>query len=210
MSTFEVTYVPHQDGRKIPHHYEHPFDNIMIELATYFKGPLHALGVTPNQVTVASFVTSCISAILIYYNHFFYAAAFFVFSYFLDCLDGNMARTYNQVTDLGDKLDHFLDIIKTFAITTAIALHPTLPLAAKVVIGLCFTLFGFATSIHLGCQEKIYNSVVTHEPTMLGSLTGYCTHSEQVHWTKWIGTGSYVLFITAGLITFGLENKYST
>lgn len=202
-------FLPGLDGRKIHPDYENIVDNIFIEVASSVKAPLHSLGVTPNQITIASFVTSCIAAFLLYKNHFFYAAGFFAFSYFLDCLDGNLARTYNQVTDLGDKLDHILDVIKTFILTTAIALHPTLPLPAKIVIGLIFTLFGFATGMHLGCQERVYNSKVTHEPTMLQSMTAYCTNPTHILWTKWIGTGTYVLFVIAGLVTFGLERKFS-
>jgi len=79
---------------------------------------------TPNHVTVASFVVYGIGGGLIVVGGWWsvLAALLLPLSYVLDCLDGQLARYTNQSPAIGDYLDKTLDVLKILIINVAMAL----------------------------------------------------------------------------------------
>ncbi len=70
---------------------------------------LYALHITPNQLTFLGLVIAGIAAYLLSAGHFTAAAFVFLFSGFLDLLDGALARTTKQATPFGAVLDSVID-----------------------------------------------------------------------------------------------------
>jgi phosphatidylglycerophosphate synthase len=88
--------------------------------------PLSQLGVSPNAVTVTSFVLSIIAAIAMWYAvrgdaGARLAAPLLVFaSHLCDCLDGDLARYTQRFSTFGASLDPILDRVGEFAYVLAI------------------------------------------------------------------------------------------
>lgn len=82
--------------------------------------PLERMGVTPNQVTAAAWVTGLISAGLIASHQFSWALLCLLISRSLDALDGALARRVG-VTDAGGYADIVLDFWFYAAIPLAFA-----------------------------------------------------------------------------------------
>lgn len=78
---------------------------------------------TPNRVTIASFVLYIVAAGLIIVGGAWsvLGAVLLPVSYVLDCLDGQLARFTGQISAIGDYLDKTLDVVKIFAINAAMA-----------------------------------------------------------------------------------------
>src|SRR3990167_10165722 len=80
--------------------------NKLLPLATRIPG------LTPNLVTLLSFllyILGSLSLFVYFPNHLYWAAFLLPFSYVLDCLDGQLARTKGLSSALGDYLDKTLD-----------------------------------------------------------------------------------------------------
>jgi len=70
----------------------------------------HNLNITPNQVTIFNIFFRLYIFYLFFKNiKSFYLLGLLIFSNILDCLDGTLARKYNQGTKLGAFLDHTSD-----------------------------------------------------------------------------------------------------
>ncbi|MCK5004052.1 MAG: CDP-alcohol phosphatidyltransferase family protein [Candidatus Aminicenantes bacterium] len=107
-----------KDGPKYPIlHY--------IRIERYFTRPLASMivkliyntGITPNQITVLSFILGILGAISYSFGqyHFFIAGGILMqLSSIFDCADGMLARSKNICTRYGAYLDLFLDRIVDF------------------------------------------------------------------------------------------------
>ncbi|KAL4426892.1 hypothetical protein ABPG74_008816 [Tetrahymena malaccensis] len=98
------------------------------------------LQVTPNQVTLASFVFGIFSAIFCYYGKYTLGLYFWLMNRFLDGLDGTLARFRNQQTDFGGYLDIIVDFIVYSIIPISIAMRKN---NISVYISLSFMLATF-------------------------------------------------------------------
>src|SRR6476646_5310601 len=83
---------------------------------------LRSLPFTPNQVTVAGLSLNGVAAVLIYREHFVWAAVAFVAGSVLDILDGALARSHGKLTPFGGFLDSTTDRISEGLILGSIAL----------------------------------------------------------------------------------------
>lgn len=83
--------------------------------------------VTPNQLTLASFLVATVSALLLVAlpGYWGLVAAVFVFelSYVLDCADGMLARWRGIASTEGHLLDFLMDEIKAFIVLSASAVR---------------------------------------------------------------------------------------
>lgn len=72
---------------------------------------LHSYGVTPNAVTVANCVLRVGILCAIYRESVSRTSivGLLILTYLLDCVDGTMARVYNETSEFGHKLDHVSD-----------------------------------------------------------------------------------------------------
>lgn len=79
---------------------------------------------TPNMVTITSFVLYTLAAVLIIIGGSWSipAALLLAFSYVLDCLDGQLARYTGKSSVIGDYLDKTLDVFKIGIINAAMSI----------------------------------------------------------------------------------------
>ena len=68
--------------------------------------------ITPNQVTVISFIFAVISGLAFYKDDYIAGALLFQLSYIFDIVDGALARVTNQTSKYGAFLDVFTDWFK--------------------------------------------------------------------------------------------------
>ena len=95
---------------KLLDEYECPFDIYMFKFINMHLDMYYKLGFTPNMVTTLSIIFGLLAAYEIIYGNFIFAAFLVLVSYYLDCVDGKLARKYNMVSQLGDYYDHFGDL----------------------------------------------------------------------------------------------------
>jgi phosphatidylglycerophosphate synthase len=110
--------------------------------------------ITPNQITLASFVVGMVSAglLIVLPGHLGLVVAVLVYqlSYVLDCADGMLARWRGVASPAGHLLDFLMDELKAFAILAAAAvrLHAEHPSQPFLLIGM-FGLVALASGIAL-------------------------------------------------------------
>ena len=181
-------------GRKLPHEYENPLDNIVMYIAEVLNVYMfHPLSFTPNMITTLSLMTGLASCYFLYISAYTSSAILFVLAYILDCADGNYARRYNMVSSFGDIYDHVSDIIKCVAILVVILLKPLSILQRITIIALGIILYTL-TLFHLACQEKVYDKPDGNE--FLASMTQLCTSKDNIIFTRYFGCGTFILYIT--------------
>ena len=73
---------------------------------------INPIPITPNIVTVCSFVVNMVANYQLLNNQLSMAASLYFFSYVLDCADGQLARLRNVVSKFGMFFDPVLDGLK--------------------------------------------------------------------------------------------------
>jgi phosphatidylglycerophosphate synthase len=141
--------------RKIPNEYENPIDNYIINAADYIVPTIYKGGFDPNTITSLSSITCIIVIILLFQANYYLAAFFLIVSYFFDCLDGHLARSYNMVTVFGDYYDHISDFLKIFFVLLTLYYINSTKFFKIFPI---FILITILMIVHFGCQELYYNS----------------------------------------------------
>lgn len=192
--------------RKINEQYENPYDNLMINLSEKVSGNFREMNFTPNQITTISLVFSLISAIFLMKIdntdkakntnknlNKTVAIIFYLLSYFFDCLDGYYARKYDMVTDLGDKYDHYTDIIKCLIFYRIFYLklsRTKFYIYTIIILILIMIMF-----IQLGCQEKYYTKNGNENGHFLENFKLFCFNSPEktMKFTKYFGCGTNIL-----------------
>ncbi len=191
------------DGKKITSNLENPIDNILINLSIKFGDILHKYKfITPNIITTISIIISLIAIYCIYIKYYKIGAILFFISYFFDCLDGNFARRFNMVTTFGDYYDHIGDIFK-FILLCYVILISNLKNITKYIFIILFIILTLMVSLHLGCQEKIYN-----KKSILEILKIICLKRFDINYTKYFGTGTMVFIIVIYLFFIKELNMY--
>lgn len=185
------------DGRKITRDKENPIDNIIIDFATFVNPHLHSYGVTPNMLTAGSFLFGIIAAAMIYYNKFEFAALVFGIGYIFDCMDGNMARMFDEVTEFGDKFDHYTDVIQFILLIIVIAINRELSYKFKIILFIIIFAISSVTIVHIGCQEKQYNE---NSNDFLTKFKVLCPDKQIIYYTRYMGIGTLNLTIAILLL----------
>jgi archaetidylinositol phosphate synthase len=84
-----------------------------------------ASGLSPNQVTLLSLVSTLVAVPLISFGGpagWLIAALLVQVGFIGDCLDGQLARATGKVSDFGRYLDSLTDLVKVFALISAMTL----------------------------------------------------------------------------------------
>jgi phosphatidylglycerophosphate synthase len=122
-------------------------------VAAVLVDALKGTRVTPNQVTLASFVVALLAAALLIVlpgrTGLIVAVLVYQASYVLDCADGMLARWRGIASPAGHLLDFLMDELKAFAILAAAAVrlhfeHPTQPFLLLGLAGLTALASGIA------------------------------------------------------------------
>ena len=182
--------------RKIDPQFENPVDNILIDIADKASSAFKSANFTPNYLTTISLFLGLMSAYYLYIRNNKMATILFILAYYFDVMDGHFARKYNMVSEFGDYYDHFSDWIKYLAILYAMyKVDSNKIYYVVIVIGILFML----QNIHLGCQEKMYESSV--DQPLLQYTKMLCPDPSYIQYTRYFGCGT-LAFIMAILIYF--------
>ncbi len=195
------------DGKKIPDEYENFFDIIVIKISQFLNINLfRPLNFTPNMITTLSLVFGLLSAYFLYNRLYFISTGLFLISYLFDCCDGNYARMFNMTTKFGDLYDHITDFIKTGSISIIILLSTHIPWNIKIIYFTFGAILLLLTNIHLGCQEKLYN---TDESPTLSIFKKLCIGDAiiNIKFTKYFGVGTIILFISGFIASLAFIDK---
>lgn len=68
-------------------------------------------GISPNSITVFAFLLACLSAVMYFRVSLIAGAVFYYFSFFFDCVDGEVARATKSTSRVGQILDMSCDRI---------------------------------------------------------------------------------------------------
>jgi phosphatidylglycerophosphate synthase len=81
------------------------FSNLSIKIGMIFS----KVGLSPNQWTLLTIIPTLIALYFLIERQFLTAAGFFIFSSFIDLVDGSVARVMGKVSKLGAYLDTIMD-----------------------------------------------------------------------------------------------------
>jgi len=89
--------------------------NLVYPIANIFSSIIYKLGLSPNQITIITLIIRCIAIYNLYYKrNYNLIFILFAISWVTDALDGIIARKYDMASELGAKLDVFVDIFTCF------------------------------------------------------------------------------------------------
>ena len=106
-------------------------------------------------------------------------------------MDGYYARKYKMTSKFGDYYDHIKDASVSIALLCVVyyRYRKCSIQHIGVVLGV-LGIFLLLTCMHLGCQEKVYN---TGESESLSFTKMLCMSEEHIGWTRYFGTGTFTL-----------------
>uniref|UniRef100_A0A6C0KSL6 CDP-alcohol phosphatidyltransferase n=1 Tax=viral metagenome TaxID=1070528 RepID=A0A6C0KSL6_9ZZZZ len=186
-------------GDKINNEYQNPIDIGLLYFCRAVDQPLHAMGVTPNMITLFGLIIGIMSIYFLIHKHYLIAVLLLWFTYFTDCLDGYMARKYNQTSKLGDYLDHFRDQFVILCIVILMTLHIK-EFKYRLLFVFVITISAILMLSQLGCQEKLaeYND----HNECLGFLKKLCPGNaeENIKLTRWCGCGTFYLILSIFIV----------
>jgi phosphatidylglycerophosphate synthase len=146
----------YQKTKKVPDLFWNRF--VCRPLAALLLSVLKDTKVTPNQITLASFVVAVASAALLIglpgHAGLMVAVLVYQASYVLDCADGMLARWRGIASPAGHLLDFLMDELKAFAMLAAAAVrlqreHPEEPFLLVGLAGLVVLASGIALTSFL-------------------------------------------------------------
>jgi phosphatidylglycerophosphate synthase len=186
-------------GDKISNEYQNPIDIMLLQICRLIDKPLHDIGITPNMITLFGLFTGILSIHYLISKNYLLCFVLLWITYLSDCLDGFMARKYNDVTKLGDYLDHFRDQFVVLSLIVILTLHIE-NFKYRALFVFIIILSAVLMLSQLGCQEKITEYKVHNE--CLNMLTNLCPGNpkENIKITKWFGCGTFFLILSIFIV----------
>jgi len=137
---------------KIHESLEDPISQSLYDISDKVSPYLHQAGITPNMVTTVR-IAMTLAAFLHYFPNGQYrtAALLYFGAYFGDCLDGHMARKYDQETTFGDLYDHLADIIHLIMPLYYVSVNVHTEYDWIVII---LILLAIISLVQIGCEER--------------------------------------------------------
>ena len=190
---------------KLSNEYECPVDIYLYKFINTHLSFYYELGMTPNMITTLSILFGLITAYQIIHNNFGYATIAIILSYYLDSVDGKLARQYNMVTQFGDLYDHLGDYCKIVIIMYALFKTSNNLTITKVLWFNIVILVGMLQCIHLGYQESIYNK--SNESPFLNMICSIVSIDKNprntIQYTKYFGCGMWYLCFAVLIFFWG-------
>lgn len=88
-----------------------PYDNFFYKLSEPAAKVFHSLKMTPNTVTLLRLLLIILCFFLIYRGvPVIIPIVLYIINFYLDCVDGTMARKYNQQSKFGQYFDSIVDV----------------------------------------------------------------------------------------------------
>lgn len=175
---------------KVPPEYESPVDAFLLKLSHSILPSLKSTGHTPNLVTTYSLITGLLSVHYLNTGQLYHFAGLYLLSYFFDCVDGHLARTYKMFSDFGDLYDHVSDFLVAGLLSYVVFKNYLNKITWKLV-----AVFGLATylcMVHTGCRQALKN---TEQSETIDVLNPLCPNpTRDIMYYRWFGNGSYVVF----------------
>lgn len=184
--------------RKLPTEFENPLDNYILDIADKTAPYFYKMGFNPNTITTLSNICVVLTIILLFQAKYYWAAFFIVLSYFFDCLDGHMARSYKMTSVFGDYYDHISDTTKI--VLVLISLYYINKDKFNKVFPLLVVLF-IMMSVHFGCQELYY---VSDESETLDFMKNLCPVPDKHDKTQVIQALKSTRFFGCGTVFIAL------
>lgn len=85
--------------------------HLFLPMSDLFVDICYKLGITPNVVTITSTIATLASAYFYYKGKLCITFLLYFIGYLFDCLDGRLARKYNQSSTFGMLLDSVSDMV---------------------------------------------------------------------------------------------------
>lgn len=175
--------------RKLPQHFENPIDNVLLDICDKVMPFFKRTGHTPNMITTYSFILGIIALHYLYKQEVNKFAVFYVLSYFMDCLDGHMARKYSVTSKFGDFYDHITDLIVSSGIVYGIYKLYKNELTGAVILVSAIMLYMMLK--HTGCQQQNFGP----NGETLDAFKGLCVVPSDIRWTRYFGFGTMNLYL---------------
>jgi len=106
---------------------------------------LARLRIHPNWITILSFFSGLFSGVLFLLGNWLWAGILFLLTFFLDAMDGKLARFRNLTSDFGAKLDQFVDYTRKplcfLGVSIFFYLHGQIVFSILTIIILCAHVF---------------------------------------------------------------------
>lgn len=182
---------------KIPSKFENPVDNTIYYFVEFLAPVFYKMGFTPNMITTLGNICTLIFIYYFLKKEFTFAAIFFFLSYFFDCLDGYVARSYNMTSEFGDFYDHISDGLKTIIfMLLLIKMNKKLAIVYIPLLALLFGLMG----IHLANQEIYYDKEENSKTLQIfKSLSNSKTRfdaEKTMTYSRFFGCGTVIIVMT--------------
>ena len=180
-----------EKAKTIPSSLENPIDNVLYSVSYETNKFFKYIDFTPNAITSLSLFLT-ILGVLSLFNQFYKLAAVLIFlGYFFDCSDGNFARTYNMISDFGDKYDHASDLVKIVAIILWMYHENYINKKLKKKFTIMVILLSIISLTQLGCQDKIKTN--QENKSVLSTFSPLCINNNMINYTKYLAGGTVVL-----------------
>jgi hypothetical protein len=178
--------------RKIADEIENPVDAQLIRLCEKVCDAFHRTGHTPNMITTYSLFCGLLAIRAIGNEKAVLFAVWMTLSYFFDCLDGFMAREYDQVSVFGDYYDHAKDQLVTLGVFFMLFRYHKDSVCNRYAL-IFFALLFVGMVVHFGCQQHFVTTSDGQHAETLDYTKPLCRDPEYIRYTRFFGSGTFVL-----------------
>jgi phosphatidylglycerophosphate synthase len=188
---------------KLEDHHECPLDIYLFKFIDQHLHLYYKLGLTPNMVTSLALFFGLFAAYQIIQGNYIIAAVSWIISYYLDCVDGKLARKYNMITKFGDYYDHFCDLTKYIVVFIALFYSKSKRTTDRQwFLFFIVLLLAFMSCVHLGYQECLYNK--KEESSFLNiyrAIVSFDSKPEKtIQYTRHFGCATWILCVALLII----------
>ncbi len=192
-------------GHKLHPSYDNLVDLQLLKVCEVIGKPLHNLGVTPNMITLFGLCLAFVTFYFFIKKQYIVSLIFLWLTYFSDCLDGYMARSFQQITTLGDYLDHFRDHFFFLTLICLIFVHieSTIHKCYFIVV---IAIYAILMMIHFGCQEEVTEYKEAND--CLRIFQRFCfgkVPKNTIQYTKWFGAGTFICVLSLFIVLLQLS-----
>ena len=157
--------------------------------------------VHPNYITLLRLLLMIGLTTATYYHRFpVWSAIVLQLCWFLDHLDGEMARTHHLVTTFGDYFDHVVDITYTLPLLAILAVRLYATPYFYGLVGV-FLFLTCTSLIMLACQESILKQQHARAASLaLRCIQPLCASTDTTRRLRFMGPSALFLFVSALIV----------